>query len=107
MCVPHISVVVFLTIEALVTLVRFGFHRSSGVGLQLVLLLPGKLVALMRVSDKCFAIEANVRGTGMHEQKTANNNMRKIVLALKVVNYKVHERGKTHKKVACFGFIGL
>ena len=102
-----IRVVVFLTIGALVTLGRFGFPRSSRVGFLGVLLLVGELVDHMRASVKSFAIRAEVRGTRKLKETTANINISKRILRLKVVNNIVHARRKRHEKVACFSFIGL
>ena len=107
MCVTRIRVVVLLAIGTLVILVRFGFPESSRVGFVEVLLLDVELVDLMRASVKSFAIRAEVRGTRQLKQTTANINISKRLLRLKVVNYIVHGRGKRHEKKACFSFICL
>ena len=100
-----IRVVVFLAIGALVTLGRFGFPRSSRVGFLGVRLLIGELVDLMRASVKSFAIRGEVRGTRKLKKTTADINISKRILRLKVVNDIVHGRRKRHEKVACFSFI--
>ena len=107
MSVTLIWVVVFLVIGALVTLGRFGFPRSSRVRFLVVLFLVVELVDLMRMSVKSFAIRGEVRGTRKLKETTANINISKRVLQLKVVNDIVHGRGKLDEKVACFGFIAL
>ena len=107
MSVTLIRVVVFLAIGALVTLGRFGFPRSSRVGFLGILLLIGELVDLMRASVKSFAIRGEVRGTRKLKETTADINISKTVLRLKVVNDIVHGRRKRHEKVACFSFIWL
>ena len=100
-------VVVFLALRALVTLVRFGFVRSSRVGFVVVLLLIGELVDLMRASVKSFAIRGEVSGNRKLKMKTANINISKRVLRLKVINDIVHGRSKRHEKMACFAFMAL
>ena len=61
----------------------------------------------MTASVKSFAIRGEVRGTRKLKETTANINISKRVLRLKVVNDVVHGRRKRHEKVTCFGFIGL
>ena len=100
-------VIVFLTIGALVILVRFGFPRSSRVGFLEVLLLVVGFVDLMRASVKSFAIRGEVSGTRKLKKTTANINISERVLRLEVVNDIIHRRGTRHEKVACFSFIGL
>ena len=85
MSVTLIRVVVFLAIGALVTLGRFGFSRSSRVGFLVVLLLVVELVDLMRASVESFTIGGEVRGTRKLKQTTANINISKRILRLKVV----------------------
>ena len=97
----------FLAIGALVTLGRFGFPRSSRVGFLGVLLLVLELLDLMRASVKRFVISGEVRRTRELKKTTANINISKRVLRLKVVNNIVHERRKRYQKVACFSFICL
>ena len=53
--------VVFLPIEALVTLVRFGFPSSSLIGFVEVLFLVVELVDLVRATVESCAIQAEVR----------------------------------------------
>ena len=72
-----------------------------------MLLLVGELVDLMSTSVKSFAIGGEVRGTEKLKEATANINISKRVLRLKVVNDIGHGRGKRHKTVACFGLIAL
>ena len=105
MSVTLIGVVVFLAIGALVTLGTFGSPRSSRVGFLGVILLVVELVDHMRPSVKSFAISEAVRGTRKLKQTTANINISKRVLRLKVVNDGVHESRKKHEKVACFSFV--
>ena len=105
MSVTIIRVVVFLAIVALVTLGRFGFPRSSRVGFLGVLFLVVELDDLMRANVKSFAIGGEVRGTREHKETTANIDISKRILRLKVVNDIVHGRRKRHKEMACFSFI--
>ena len=106
MSVTLIGVVVFLAIGALFTLVRFGFPWSSRVGFLGVLLFIIELVDFVRASVKSFAISGEVRRTRKLKKTTANINISKRMLRLKVVNDIVHGRRKRHEKVACFSFIG-
>ena len=61
----------------------------------------------MRASVRSFAIGGEVSRTRKLRQTTANINISKRVLRLKVVNDIVHGRRKRHEKMACFSFIGL
>ena len=61
----------------------------------------------MSASVESLAMGGEVSGTRKLEKTTANINISKRVLRLKVVNNIIHGRRKRHKKVACFGFIGL
>ena len=63
MYVTRIYIVVFLAIGALVTLVRFGFLRSSRVGFLEVLLLIVEIGDLMRASVESFAVRGEGQGT--------------------------------------------
>ena len=83
------------------------FPRSSRVGFLSVLLLIAELVDLMRASVESLAIGGEVRGTRKLRKTTANLNISKRVLRLKVVNDIVHGRRKRHEKMACFSFIAL
>ena len=105
--VTLVLVVVFLAIGVVLTLVRFGFPRLSWIGFLIVPLLVVELVDFMIASIKSFAIIGDVRATRKLKQTTANINISKRVLRLKVVNNIVHGRRKRPDKVACFGFIGL
>ena len=107
MCVTLISVVVFFAIRARVTLVRFGFSRSSRVGFLGGLLLVVELIDLMRASIESFAIRGEVRGTRKLKQTTANINSSKRILVWKVVNNIIHGSRKRHETVACCCSIGL
>ena len=102
-----IRVVLFLAIGALVTLVRFGFPRSSWIGFLGVRLLVVELIDLMRASVKSFAIRGGVKATRELKETTAKINISKRVLQLKVVNNNVHGRRKRHEKMAGFSCIGL
>ena len=96
-----------LAIVALVTLVRFGFPRSSGVGFIVVLRLVVELVDLMRESVKSLPIRVEVRWTSKLEKTPANINISQMIHKLMVVNDIVHRRRKRHTKVAFVGFIRL
>ena len=61
--VTLMRVVVFLAIGSLVTLGRFGFARTSGVGFLAVLLLICAFVDLMRASVESLAIRGEVTAT--------------------------------------------
>ena len=105
--VTLMRMVMFVVIRALLTLGRFCFPRSSRVGFLGVLFLVVGLVDLMRAIVKSFAIREEVRVTRKLKKKTANINISKRILRLKVVNDIVHGRTKGYGKVACFGFIEL
>ena len=98
---------VFLPIGALVTLVRFGFPRSSLIGFVEVLFLVVELVDLVRVTVESWAIQAEVRVTSEIEYTTANINISYRVLRSTVVNDIEYGRSMRHEKVARIGFIGL
>ena len=61
----------------------------------------------MGASVESLAMRGQVRRTKKLKQTTANINISKRVLRLKVVNDIVHRRGKSHEKVASVTSIGL
>ena len=100
-------VVVLRAIRALGTLVRFVISRSSIVPFLCIPLLVVELVDPMCTPIECFTIRAEVRGIRELKKTTAHINISKRILRLKLVNDIVNRRGESHKKMTCYGFIGL
>ena len=95
-----------LAIEALMTLVWFGFPRSCSVGLLVVLLIVG-CIDLMTASVKTFACRGEVSAIRKFKQIVANIDLSERAYKLQVVNPIIYGRWKRQPRPGYNSFFEL